>query len=609
MKIYIGILFLFITLGLRAQESDLQLAQYYFSNGEFEKALPYCQKVYQKDNSKFNFLRYYECLQKTGNEKDAEKLLKKQISAHKDDLDFTFMLAELYQTQNKSKDATKIYEDLVDEYAKSSFTVADLYQHFRKRNLTDWAMKTLETGRKQLKNDYPLHIQFAELYLMLGQTDKMIEEYIEFLEVQPNNLDQIQTSLSNNIDFTNENSKEADLLKQKLLEKVQKKPNETIYAEMLIWMFIQKKQFASAIVQAQALDKREGNDGYRVLEIGNMCLQNKNYNDARKTFKYVVSLGDDKQYYFQAEYALLNTRYTEITQQRSYSQEEITEALGEYQVVLNRLGMNRKSVAIIREMAHIKAFYANQTDEAIALLKKGLEIPGLTAMETAELKMLLADTYVLINEIWEASLLYMQVDKEFKFDPIGFEAKFKNARIFYYDGDFKFAQSQLDVLKQSTTKLIANDAMKLSILITDNYGLDSNFVAMSKFAQADLLLEQHQYASAFELYDSIMKDFPYHGLADEITLRKAQAMQQQGKWTEAVAYLEELLKYHAQDILADDALFQLGSIYENNLLNNEKAMEMYKKILFEYKGSLYTAEARKRLRILRGDKGIEEDEL
>jgi tetratricopeptide (TPR) repeat protein len=142
----------------------------------------------------------------------------------------------------------------------------------------------------------------------------------------------------------------------------------------------------------------------------------------------------------------------------------------------------------------------------------------------------------------------MQVDKEFKFEPIGFEAKFKNARIFYYDGDFKFAQSQLDVLKQSTTKLIANDAMKLSILITDNYGLDSNFTAMSKFAQADLLLEQHQFNKAFELYDTILKAFPYHGLSDEILLRKSQALQQQGKWNESIPFLEEIIKIHGEDI-------------------------------------------------------------
>lgn len=610
MKFTLIILFSLIFTGLQAQEgTDLQLAQYYFSNDEFEKALPYCQKVYQKDNSKFNFNRYFECLVKTKNDKDAEKLIKKQISIHKQDFDYPMMLAEFYQGQGNDKGANKIYQDLIDEYAKTSYTVVDLYSNFKKRGKTDLALQTLEIGRKSLKNDYPLNIQFAEIYLQLGQIDKMIVEYLNFLELQPNNLDMVQTSLSRNIDFSLEPNSNVDVLKEKLLEKVQKKPNDYIYAEMLIWLFVQKRQFSSAIMQAQALDKKESNDGFRLMEIGNMCLQNKNYADARKAYKYVVSLGEDKQFYFQAEYALLNTRYTELTEQRNYSQDEINETVQEYQTVINRLGVNKKSIDIIKEFAHIKAFYANQGSESIALLKQALEIPGLTSMQNAELKMLLADVLVLKDEIWDASLLYMQVDKDFKFEPIGFEAKYKNARIFYYDGDFKFAQSQLDVLKQSTTKLIANDAMKLSILITDNYGLDSNYVAMSKFALADLLLEQHQYSKAFELYDSIIKDFPYHGLSDEILLRKSQAMQQQGKWNEAIVYLEDLLKFHAQDILADDAIFQLGTIYEVNLLNKDKAIEMYKKILFEYKGSLYTAEARKRYRTLRGDKIEAEDEL
>jgi tetratricopeptide (TPR) repeat protein len=221
--------------------------------------------------------------------------------------------------------------------------------------------------------------------------------------------------------------------------------------------------------------------------------------------------------------------------------------------------------------------------------------------------MLLADIYVLKDDIWEASILYMQIDKDFKFETIGFEAKFKNARIFYYDGDFKFAQSQLDVLKESTSKLIANDALKLSLLITDNFGLDSNYTAMRQFARADLLLEQHQYNQAFQLYDSIASAFPYHGLNDEILLRKSQAYQQQGKWQDAIALLDKLLLNHSEDILADDALFQLGSIYENQLKDKEKAIECYKKILFKYKGSLYGVEARKRLRILRGDKMDAED--
>ena len=267
-----------------------------------------------------------------------------------------------------------------------------------------------------------------------------------------------------------------------------------------------------------------------------------------------------------------------------------------------RAGKRRATLSLIIELAHIQAFYSNQASIAITNLEDALKLPGLTDMQRGEVKMQLADILVLKGDIWEASLYYMQIDKDFKFEPIGHEAKFKNARIFYYDGEFDFAQSQLSVLKESTSKLIANDAMKLSLLITDNFGIDSNYTAMTWFANGDLLIEQHRYEEAFALFDSIVKNFSYHSLSDEILLKKSRAMQLQGKWVEAATYLEELLKYYSEDILADDALFQLGDMYENLLNDKEKAAEFYKRILFNYKGSLYVVEARKRFRALRGDK-------
>jgi tetratricopeptide (TPR) repeat protein len=223
--------------------------------------------------------------------------------------------------------------------------------------------------------------------------------------------------------------------------------------------------------------------------------------------------------------------------------------------------------------------------------------------------MKLADIHVLHGDIWEASLFYMQVEKDFKFETIGHEAKFKNARIFYYDGEFDFAQSQLNVLKESTSKLIANDAMKLSIMITDNFGLDSNYQAMMWFAQGDLWVEQHRYLEAFTLFDSIILTYPYHSLGDEILLKKSDAMMLEGNWSESIRFLEELLKYHGEDILADDAVFQLGDIYETHLNDKEKAAEYYKKILFDYRGSLYSEEARKRFRAIRGDLNDPKEEL
>lgn len=602
--------FLFMSLSFHAQvTTDQQLAQYYYSKGDFEKALPYCQQVFQKENSKFTFMRYYTCLLKTKKEREAEKILKKQIDFDPYTVDYPVMLAEFYETHEEQKAANKIYQRLMEENASSSVKLLEVYKAFKEKGKTDLSLQILEKGRKNLGNTYPLNLQFADVYLLLNQPKKMITEYLELLEINKDFEEQVQTALAQRIDFTQTNNPIAELLKEELIDRSQSRSSDLIYAEMLQWFFTQRKQFSLALTQAQAIDKRENSSGYRVYELANVFTQNKDYVLARKGYNYVLNNGKDKGFHFLCENAVLHTYYLEVTEQRNLSQDTLQYIILKYTEAIQHLGKSRNTLTILKELAQIQGLYANQVNQAIQLLKETMVLPGLSTIQIAEIKLVLADFYVLKNEIWEASLLYMQIDNDYKFETIGSEAKFKNARIFYYDGDFQFAQSQLDILKQSTSKLIANDALKLSLFITDNYGLDSNYTAMHQFAQADLLLEQHQYNQAFLLYDSILTAFPYHGLADEIMLRKAQAYQQQGNWKEAINYLEKLLKSYAEDILADDALFQLGDIYENHLGDKEKAIENYKKIIFQYKGSLYVVEARKRLRLLRGDKLDLEDQM
>ena len=603
MKRFLFLLLICYSPFLFSQEgTEQQLAQYYFSNGEFDKAVSYYERLYSKENSKVNFTRYYECLIKTENRKDAEKLLKKQIFQNKTNYEYKVQLGEFYEQGGDAEKANKMYDYLIDELSDNPTTVLEVYQAFKSKGKNDYAYKTLVKGRKALKNTYPLNIQFAELYALKGEIENMINEYLDLLDFQSNYEETIQDLLSKQIDFSQDSVAEYDILRQKLLVRIQKKPNETVYSEMLIWLFIQKKNFSAALIQVQALDKREDAQGRRVFELGEICVENKEYETARKAFQYILQLGEDLQFYYQAEKALLNTRFLEVTTFRTYSKEELDATVVEYEKALVRAGKRRATLSLIIELAHIQAFYSNQAPIAIKNLEDALKLPGLTDMERGDVKMQLADILVLKGDIWEASLYYMQIDKDFKFEPIGHEAKFKNARIFYYDGEFDFAQSQLSVLKESTSKLIANDAMKLSLLITDNFGIDSNYTAMTWFANGDLLIEQHRYEEAFALFDSILKNFSYHSLSDEILLKKSRAMQLQGKWSEAATYLEELLKYYSEDILADDALFQLGDMYENQLNDKEKAAEFYKRILFNYKGSLYVVEARKRFRALRGDK-------
>ncbi len=601
MRKLLTILIVFGSLFASAQGTDQQLADYYYTKGDFVKAQEYYEKLFRQEPSRYIFLRYYECLLQNGDEKSAEKMLKKQVNQNPYDLEYQVMLGQLYEDQGDNDKAAKIYDEMIESLVGNANLIVNTYTSFRNRNKYDLALRTLERGRKLLKSEYPLNFQFAEIYSLQGNTGRMIDEYLDLLDRFPSYQLTIQTQLARRIDFTEDSDEEYTMLRQKLLERVQKHPNEVIYSEMLIWLLLQKQNFDAALVQVEALDKRENGEGNRVMELGKMALENKNFRVARKAFQYVMDLGEKNIYFFRAESAMLNTLFREATTNRNFTGEEINTTVAAYERAITRNGYGSRTAPLIIEQAHILAFYANRSAEATENLEKLLATNGLTDMQRAEAKMQLADILVLHGDIWQASLYYMQVQKDFEYEIIGQEAKFKNARIFYFDGEFDFAQSQLDVLKESTSRLIANDAMQLSLLITDNFGLDSNYQAMTWFANADLLLEQHRYNEAFALYDSIIVEFPYHSLGDEIELRKAQAMEKQGKWEEAVSYYQELLKYHEGDILADDALYGLAVIYQDHLHDNETALEYLRKLLFEHPGSLYSVEARKRLRNLRGD--------
>lgn len=584
-----------------SQGNDHELANMYYTQGEFDKALGYYENLVKRSNNPFYIERYVECLVKTGDINEAEKQLKKIVRREPMNYQMGVLLGSVLEEADRKEEADKVYREMIDNLPSSSSAVIDLSNRFKSRSKFDWSLETLLKGRKLLKDRYPLNIQLAEAYGALGKTEEMINEYIGLIDYSVAYKSSVQNIMARYLSFEEGESEEYEMMRRKLLERIQKSPDEKVYSELLIWLYLHRGNFAGALIQAKALDRRYKEEGRNVLELGVIAKHSGDYKTARKAFQYVKELGEDKVYFYRAEKELLNTSFIEVTQNRSFNKEEISQTILEYETVLDRVGKNANSFNLILELAEIKAFYAGEPTSARSLLTTGLTIPGVAKMEIARAKLLLGDIEVLLDNIWEASLLYMQVDKDFKYDAIGAEAKLKNARIFYYDGEFVFAQSQLDVLKGSTSKLIANDAMKLSLLITDNLGLDSNYTAMRQFAQADLLLEQHQYERAFAIYDSVLTYYPFHGLADEVLMRKASAMQYQGRWEEAIPYLEKVYNLHGQDILADDAIMQLAVIYDYHVKDKEKAKEWYRKILFDYKGSLHVIEARKRFRELTGE--------
>ena len=302
-----------------------------------------------------------------------------------------------------------------------------------------------------------------------------------------------------------------------------------------------------------------------------------------------------------ARSASLNARMRKIKETNTYTQQDIDTLVAQYTAYLDETGKNGNTITTLRELAQLKAFYQNDLPSAIALLESVVEMPNLNQSAKARVKLDLGDYFLMKNEVWEATLLYSQVDKALKDDVLGEEARFRNAKLSYYIGDFEWAQSQLDVLKASTSELISNDAIDLSVFITDNYGLDTTTVPMEMFARAGLLLLQNQTLAATRTLDSINAALPNHVLDDDILFKRGQIALKKQDFKTAATYFETVAEKYKTEILADNAVFALAELYELNLNDKDKARALYQSIITDFAGSLIIVEARKRFRKLRGD--------
>jgi tetratricopeptide (TPR) repeat protein len=579
---------------------DEQLAAQYMQNADYEKAADIYGKLYDKQPA-FYYTQYLRCLMAIKDFSKAERIVKKQIKKNESVLYLYVDLANVYLGEDKPEKAKQEYEKAIKQVSFDQQQVTMLANAFIERNEIDYAIQTYVKAKKVLKGFNGYNFELAGLYARKQDIGNMLEEYIDVLLQDENYLQQVQNLLQTNL-AEDPNDTKKDYVKGILLKRIQVYPDKLIFPELLIWLFIQQKDFDSAFTQERALDKRFKEDGYRLMYLADLSLSNKNYNAAIKSYQYVIDKGATSNNYIEARIGILKARNKQLADNVLFSKEGALALEKDYNTAIAELGETAVTVQLIRDLAHLKAFYLHKETEATALLEEIININGIAPRFQAECKLELGDILLSQGEIWDATLLYGQVDKAFKQDPLGEEAKLRNARLSYYNGEFLFARSQLDVLAAGTSHLIANDAMALSLLISDNISLeDSNTTPLLIYSRAELLFYQNKYDIALATLDTILTTFPTHSLVDEVYFKKAAIMEKQGKYEAALEFLDIVVKKYGEDILADDALFEMASIYELKLNNKDKAKELYQQLMTKYQASLYVAEARRRFRLLRGD--------
>jgi tetratricopeptide (TPR) repeat protein len=596
------IILLLFTLSSFAQNNNQKIAYQYFINGDYDKAIVIYEELNKSNLSVNIYSPYFISLINTNNFSTAEKLAKKLYSKNPQRLNY---LVDVIVSLKKQEKLNKFIFNLKKLYGKldgrNSQTI-QLANRFLSFEMYDIALEVYEKSSK-INNLFSYDLQKAQLYGLLAENEMMVNQYLDFLLNNPNQkkvvFSNIQRFLDNNgiKDFNNTN-----LVKRSLLNIIKKYPDRYDFNEMLIWLFMQNQQYKLALQQVISLDRRNQNSLSKIFEITEKLLDLEKFKLAIEGLDYIISKGFNSELYITSH---INKLYAE-TKILNNNNEDLEPINSKYNLVINEVGKNSYSILLLSNYAHFKAFYMKNLEDAKIILEDAMKITNADPTEIAECKIQYADIMLLSGNIWDALLFYSQVEKDFKENPIGHTAKFKRAKIAYYKGDFTWAQAQLDVLKASTSKLISNDAMDLSLLISDNYNLDTIDQPMMQFARADLLFFQQKYDEAILTFDSILTLFNGHDLSDEIYFRKYKIFSAKNDTESSVKMLEKIINDFSYEILIDDALYSIAKIYENKYNDNAKAMDYYQKIILDHEGSIYASEARNRFRFLRGDEINEE---
>lgn len=580
------------------QSQDVRLANQYFANGEYEKAGTIYNELHKKNKGTlYYFSKYLDCLVNLEEYDLAKDLIKKQLKKNPKSIELYVTRGNIYEQQFDEAAADKEYKRAIQLLSGNINQISQLANSFTKLAKFDLAIATFERGNEILKNKTHFAYNLAGLYQRKGDTQKMIEFYLLSMGTDKNRLNNLKSIFQRTFDEA-----QYDDLQTKLYEKIQEYPEVLSYPELLQWVFIQKKDYKGAFRQARALDRQLEENGSRVYNLAQIALNDKDYDTAIEAFEYIVSAkGRSSSYFLISKKALLASKRKRLVAAYEYSQEDLNSLRDEYRSFLDEFGRNKESASIMVELAELHAFYYDDLARSIEILNKVIKYPNLDKYVKANAKLDLADYYLMSEDIWEATLLYSQVDKEFKEDYLGEIARFKNAKLSYYNGDFEWAQAQFDILKASTSKLISNDAIDLSVFIMDNVGLDTTYVPLEMYSAADLLHFQNKFMKARAKLKTITEVFPEHSLHDDIYYLEGQIFEKERNYEAAKQSYEKIIELFPEEIRADNALYRLAELHQLVFKDLEKAQSLYEKLFLEYSSSTFAIESRKRFRTLRGD--------
>lgn len=568
------------------------MAKQYFEEGSFAKAIVLYEKLSKANPGRSDFaenlVKSYQQLEQYDK---AISFLTDRINSRAVfptwyiDLGYTYLLKE------GESAAIPWYEkalSFIEERPNTGYAIGYTFQRY---TLLDYALRAYRRAM-ELNSDLDFNIQIAQIFGEQGKIPEMLEAYLDVIAKRPGIKGNVLRALE---DFISDNPEDANnqAFRKILLIRAQRTP-DPVWNDLLSWMLVRQGQFAPALIQEKAIYKRMPEVGLqRIAELGDLAEEAGQWDIADKAFGFVVNESRQNTVRLQARLRQLHLMELPANPNLDAIDKGFTE-------LLNTYALSPENLPLYIAYAEFLAYTNGLTDQGISILKQALDL-SLSDYSYGLVQLKLGDMLVFNGKFNEGLIQYTQVQKRLKNDVMGQEARFKVARTSFYKGDFDWALTQLKVLRESSSQLIANDAMSLSLIISDNSLQDSTQTALKLYAKADLLAHQHKTEEAIQALELVLSNHKGEAIEDEALLLHAELLTSIGDYSGAELSYRKIINFFGQDILADDAHYALAELYKNHMKNPAAAMEHYQAIIYNFQNSYFFPDARKKFRALRGD--------
>ncbi|MGH2569349.1 MAG: tetratricopeptide repeat protein [Bacteroidota bacterium] len=604
---------------LYAQQTDAKyrLAQSYEQQGEWVRARPLYESLYQSDPK--NYL-YFDGLRRAYTQlkqyEAAIALVQQRLGSNPgENENLRAILGSLYYQTGEESRADSIWKSIIQTGANKTNLYRLVAGHMIENRLYDQAIQTYLRARADTGNERVFAEELSWLYSSFQQYALATKELVMMLRGNPTQLISVQSRLAS---FTSreEGMKHALAV---VREEVGKNAKDITMRTLLAWLYMERKDYGAALGEYQAIDEAKNANGQELFNFAQRALQEQAYTAAAIAYRRVINNhpAPDRLPLARVGLARAIEELSAATDSSSAvgsqqsatldalkNRAQVSEIQPSYQAALSLYD------AIIREYPGSE--FAAQAFYRVGIIRRHrfFDLDGAAeafgrVRTTTKLLNLIFDSTIAIGEVLTAKndlaaarseyLLLLRTPAPEMRD----RALFRLAELDYFEAKFDSALAKIQRLASNITTDLANDALQLQYFIQENKAIAQ--AALASFAKADLLMRQNKHSEALRQFEEIVRQYPAALLLDDAFIRSGELHLKLQQPDEALVAFRTVAQDLPTSIFRDFAQMRIAEVYERVLNDKPKALEAYETLLAKHPHSMHAEEARKRARILRGD--------